>query len=89
MGSPRQGAPLGDLMKTVTLSEADFKELVQRYQHAQTTPVLVFGSLGQNTADSAWADVRRFMDELGKKYGYNPRTAKISMDKHTFEAEEA
>ena len=72
----------------VTLSNEDHKKLVELYEHAQTTPVLVFGSMGQNTADSAWSDVRRFMDELGEKYGFIPQTAAISKDSPSFFAQE-
>ncbi len=71
----------------IELSEEDHRRLVETYERARTTPYLVFGSMGQNTASSAWAHVRQLMDELGQKYGYNPRTANISMDSNVFEAE--
>ncbi len=61
--------------------------LVDLYQRARTTPYLVFGQHGENTADSAWHGVRRYMDELGRKYGYDPKRARISMESASFEVD--
>ncbi len=73
-------------MTQVTLSPEDHARLVELYRIAQTTPVLYFAP-GRDTASSAWEEVRRFMDELGKRYGYDPRKAQISMDSPTFEVD--
>ncbi len=69
----------------MTLSLEEHAKLVELYQQARTTPYLVFGQHGENAADSAWNDVRRYMDELARKYGYDPKTARISMDSPSFE----
>lgn len=71
----------------VQLTDEEHMKLKELYHEAQTTPILVFGPDGRNTADSAWGLVRTYMDELGQKYGYDPKTAKISMDGRSFEAE--
>ncbi len=73
------------MTRTVTLSAEEHAKLVELYERAWATPVLVFGQHGENTADSAWNDVRRYMDELGRKYGYEPKRARIGMDSPSFE----
>ncbi len=75
------------LTRTVTLSAEEHAKLLELHRHARTTPYLVFGQHGENTADSAWDGVRRYMDELGRKYGYDPKTARISMGSPTFEVD--
>jgi len=59
----------------IVLSEEDRKELVKLYEDAQTTPVIYFRP-GVSLADTAWRWVRQKMDELGKKYGFDPRKMK-------------
>ncbi len=80
-------------MKQVTLEEADFKKLVELYTKAQRTPMIAMsvadGIAGRDWSTMAWNEVRAFMDQLGKKYGYKPQTAQISMDSSTFQVEEA
>ena len=71
----------------VRLTDEEHAKLVDLYRDAQTTPYLVFGPAGQNTADSAWSRVRHYMDELGRKYGYDPRTVQVRGDSPEFEAE--
>jgi len=60
----------------IKLSEEDRQELVKLYARARTTPVIKMSTLGPSWADQAWDDVRRKMDELGKKYGFNPKEMK-------------
>ena len=66
---------------TITLSEEDRKELVELYRTAQTTPVIALSTedmiAGRTWSAMAWDRVRDKMEELGKKYGFNPRTSPI------------
>jgi len=68
----------------VTLSEEDRKELVELYHEAQTTPVIGVSVdqmiKGRDMASLAWDRVREKMDELGKKYGYNPKNVQIKQE---------
>ena len=68
------------MKKIVTLSEEDRAELVKLYKGAQTTTVLVYSTSPRirDTASDAWEHVRRKMDELGKKYGYDPQKVQIN-----------
>jgi len=72
-------------MTVFTLTKEEHERLVKLYKDAQTTPVIYTGG-GGSWADSAWNEVRSYMDELGEKYGYDPRTAGIGMYSPTFEA---
>lgn len=69
-------------MKEIVLSEEDRKELVKLYEEAKTTPVIGFSVQqmieGRDFASLAWDRVRRKMDELGRKYGYDPTKVKIN-----------
>lgn len=56
------------------ISPEDAAELTKLYQRARTTPALLIGNT--NTATDAWDKVREKMDELGVKYGFNPKTIK-------------
>ena len=80
-------------MKTFTLSDEEHKKLLELYQRAENTPVMAMsvadGLAGRDFASTAWNEVRNFMDELGKKYGYKAQTAQIDPEKLTFEAEPA
>ena len=60
----------------ILLREEDRQELVKLYQEAQITPVLVFRTGYPDTAALAWDRVRKKMDELGAKYGFNPAEIK-------------
>ncbi|HZF21101.1 MAG TPA: hypothetical protein VEZ43_01385 [Dongiaceae bacterium] len=75
-------------MKTITLRREDHEKLVKLWEATITTPV-IYTSPGRSWADSAVDEMRAFMDELGKRYGYNPQTARISRDTSTFEAEDS
>lgn len=70
------------MSKIATLSEEDREELVKLYKEAQTTPVIALTTAdmlsGRDWASQAWDRVRIKMDELGKKYGYNPRTVQVN-----------
>ena len=68
----------------VKLSEEDRKNLVDLYTTAETTPVLYLSGRPPSAADLAWDAVRNFMDELGKKYSFNPAQMK-GIDKETGE----
>lgn len=60
------------MSRTIKLSEEDRKELVALYEEAQTTPMIWTGG-DSDWASQAWGRVRRKMDELGVKYGFDPR----------------
>jgi len=71
-------------MPKIKLSEEDRKELVLLYQEAQRTPMIAMslqsGIEGRDWASQAWNKVREKMDELGKKYGYDPRKMQINQE---------
>jgi len=73
-------------MKNFTITEEEHKKLLKLYDEATSTPVMIVG--GVDISAHAWKSVKDYMEELGKKYGYNPQTAKIKRDSLTFEAEE-
>ena len=56
----------------VKLDEVDRKKLVEMYATAQRTPVITLGYGMTDFATQAWNEVRAFMQELGKKYGFDP-----------------
>jgi len=64
----------------IKLSEEDRKQLVELYEEAQRTPMIGFSTSqmieGRDLASLAWDRVRSKMDELGKKYGFDPRKIK-------------
>ena len=66
----------------VKLNEEDRKELTALYQIAQTTPMIAMSSKdaleGKDFSTLAWNRVRKFMDALGKKYGFDPVVSAIS-----------
>ena len=68
----------------IVLSEEDRKDLVELYQTAQTTPAIAMSSedmmRGRTWAAMAWDEVRNKMDELGEKYGFDPRTSPINKE---------
>jgi len=69
---------------SIKLSEEDRKKLAKLYETAQTTPMIAMsmqdGLEGRDWATLAWNEVRNFMDELGKKYGYDPKTNMVNKD---------
>ena len=60
----------------IVLSEEDRKELVKLYEAAEKTPAVSMIIGGRSLDDSAWSRVRGKMDELGKKYGFDPKKMK-------------
>lgn len=59
------------------ITEKENKKLQDLYKIAQTTPVITMKVGEKDWATEAWDRVRDYMDELGKKYGYNPATNAI------------
>ena len=57
------------------MEKEDLIELIELYQDARDTPVLFYGA--SDTATDAWNSVQRKMDELGKKYGFDPKVSSI------------
>jgi hypothetical protein len=76
------------MKKIATLSEEDRQELVKLFEEAQTTPIIALSCAdmlsGRDWASQAWDRLRAKMDELGKKYGYNARTAQINRNGEVF-----
>lgn len=68
--------------QTITLSKEDKVELIKLYREAQTTPMIGLSVKdmiqGKDWASQAWDRVRSKMDELGGKYGYDPRKHAIN-----------
>jgi hypothetical protein len=68
----------------IVLSEEDRKELAKLYEDAQTTPVIGFSVKdmieGRDWASLAWDRVRDKMDELGQKYGFDPKKVRINKE---------
>ncbi len=66
----------------IKLTEEDRIDLVKLYKEAQTTPVIGFSVQqmldGRDLASLAWNRVRNKMNELGEKYGYDPKTSAIN-----------
>ena len=64
----------------VTQEECD--KLTELYKRAQNTPVIAMsvqdGLEGNDFASLAWKDVEKYMDELGQKYGYDPKKYAIN-----------
>lgn len=71
-------------MAQFELTEDEHSELIEMYDQAGRTPVLLVG--GVNTAQVGWDRVARFMDSLGVKYGYDPGTAEIDRKGRKFDA---
>ena len=69
---------------SIKLSEEDRKKIVELVQRAENTPVIALSSQdmmeGKDFASLAWKDVREFMKELGKKYGYESKKMAINGD---------
>ena len=67
----------------ITLNKTDKKELVDLYREAELTPVIGFSVAdminGRDLSSLAWNRVRRKMDELGEKYGYDSQTHSIDV----------
>ena len=74
------------MKKTFRLTDEEHKKLVELYTQSQRTPAILVGGT-RDLASLAWEETRKYMDELGKKYGYHPETAAISKGSLEFEAE--
>ena len=61
----------------IKLLEEDRKELVKLYEEAERMPMIGFSVKqmieGRDWASQAWDHVRKKMDELGEKYGFDPK----------------
>lgn len=62
--------------KRIVLNEEDKNDLKKLYEDAQRTPVIYVGNTTSSLADDAWDLVRKKFDELGRKYGFNPKQIK-------------
>jgi hypothetical protein len=56
--------------RTIIINKTDIEELNKLYAKAETMPMLLIGNV--NIAERAWDKVREKMDELGKKYDFDP-----------------
>lgn len=67
-------------MNKIILNEEDRKALTELYAEARTTPVVALSVAdmiaGKDWASQAWDRVREKMDELGLKYGFDPKKMK-------------
>lgn len=52
------------------ITEKERKELVILYNNARNTPVIKM--VNTCLSENAWYNVRRKLDELGRKYKFNP-----------------
>ena len=77
----------------VKLTSEEHSRLMELYQKARNTPMIAMTTQdalsGKDWATQAWDEVRAYMDELGKRYGYIPQTAQISPKSPEFEADPA
>ena len=64
-------------MREIRLSEQELEELKRLIHEAKITPVIGFSMRqmmeGRDLASQAWDRVRRYWDELGEKYGFDPQ----------------
>lgn len=71
-------------MNKIFLSKGDREEVAKLYKLARTTPVVGFSVKqmldGKDWASQAYNRLREKLDELGKKYGYNPREVQINQE---------
>ena len=67
-------------MAKIKLNEDDRKELAELYRKAQVTPVIITGFGATDQATLAWNRVRKFMDKLGEKYGFDPSDYSINTE---------
>ena len=61
----------------IVISKEELKELLDLTTEAQNTPVIGFSMKqmieGEDWASQAWKRVRAKWNELGEKYGFNPK----------------
>jgi hypothetical protein len=55
------------------LEKEDLKRLIDLTTKAENTPAIY---CGYDWSKKAWGDVRRYWEELGKKYKFNPAQIK-------------
>ena len=67
-------------MKSIKLSEEDRLKLAELYHRAQITPVIIIGFGAEDQATLTWNRARKFMDELGKKYNFDPSIYSINTE---------
>lgn len=58
------------------LNKKEAKRLVELYESAQTTPVITVNSSMPSFAHQARDRVKEYMDELGEKYNFDPKSIK-------------
>lgn len=57
------------------LTEEETNELVRLYQRMQSAPIVMLDHK-HDYHEQCTEDVRRYMDNLGKKYGFDPQKIK-------------
>jgi hypothetical protein len=79
--------------RKITLTDEEFNKISNLYQVAlDATSQSTLGSGGSSLSGNskykqkAWHEVQKYMNELGKKYGYDPE--KYVINKNTKELEE-
>jgi len=70
------------------IEKEEYEKLLGLYKTAQEMPVMTTsieeGMKHGSWADQAWEDVREYMDELGRKYNYNPEEYAVGKDGELF-----
>jgi hypothetical protein len=64
----------------VSITREELTKLIGLYKNAQNSPVMRVGNV--DLSASAWQDVALYMDELGKKYGYDFTKREYGIDKY-------
>lgn len=63
-------------MEKIKLNDEDREELAKLCHKAQETPLIATdleaGLMGKDQASLAWNSVRKFIEKLGEKYGFDP-----------------
>lgn len=67
-------------MSEIKLNNEDREKLAELYHKAQITPVIITGFGTTDQATLAWDRVRKFMDKLGEKYGFDPAIYSINTE---------
>lgn len=62
-------------MKDLHLTSKEWDKLSELHKKARTTPVMLIG--GIDISEAAWDAVRRYMEELGRKYKVDPRQTRF------------
>jgi len=68
----------------IQLTPEEYKKMVELYQRARNTPVIGFSTKqmieGKDLASLAWDDVRKYQEDMGQKYGYDPKNHGIGAE---------